>query len=269
MLLFLVSLTAACVFAQESGRSIEADTMVYEIADTVPAVQPPAFKAGEDEEYGEDDDADDTEYFIHKEFTASIVDSIRLKQLPGDMKATLREDDAFWYANENFRRETDKKLKEETPFFARDLVQAILWAIIIGGFIVFMIIYLKNSQVRLFRRSVAIDNDESGLDTSDIFSVNYESEIEKAAASGNYRLAVRLMFLRLLRNMSGRNLIEYKQDSTNFDYLLQLRSGQYYHEFFRLTRNYEFTWYGQFDLDPGKYRIIKSEFDQFENKLAR
>jgi hypothetical protein len=269
MLLLLVSLTAAGVFAQESGRSIETDTLAYGITDTVPAVQPPVFKTEEDGEYSEDDDVDDTEYFIRKEFTEPIVDSIRLKKLSADMKAALHEDDAFWYANENFRRETDQELKGETPFFARDLVQAILWTIIIGGFIVFMFVYLKNSQVRLFRKSVAIDHDESSLDTSDIFSVNYESEIEKAAGSGNYRLAVRLMFLRLLRNMSGRKLIQYKQDSTNFDYLLQLRSGQYYQEFFRLTRNYEFTWYGQFDIDPGKYRIIKSEFDQFENKLAR
>ena len=62
------------------------------------------------------------------------------------------------------------------------------------------------------------------------------------------------MYLRLLKKMSEQKIIQYTQDRTNFDYLLQLHSTQYYNEFFRLTRNYEFTWYGQFEVDETVFR---------------
>ncbi len=96
------------------------------------------------------------------------------------------------------------------------------------------------------------------METNDIFAINYQKEIDKAVGMNNYRLAVRLMFLRLLRNLSDKNIIQYKQDSTNFDYMMQLRSTGMYPDFFRLTRNYEYSWYGQFDIDKEKYSSLKT-----------
>ena len=103
--------------------------------------------------------------------------------------------------------------------------------------------------------------------TEDIFAINYQKEIDKAAAQGNYRLAIRLMFLRLLKNMSEKSIIRYKQDKTNLDYLLELHPTNYYTRFFRITRNYEYSWYGQFNVSEDAYKIIRNDFDQFDKEL--
>src|SRR5690606_4231613 len=95
----------------------------------------------------------------------------------------------------------------------------------------------------------------------DIFAINYQREIDKATAQRNYRLAVRLMFLRLLKSMSERNIIRYQQDKTNLDYLMQLHNTTYYKDFFRITRNYEYSWYGKFDVSEEAYRLIRKDFD--------
>ena len=102
-----------------------------------------------------------------------------------------------------------------------------LWFIIIGGFAAFLILYLYNSNVGLFRKSSIIAAEESDSETGDIFAINYQREIDKSVASGNYRLAVRLMFLRLLKNLSDKNIIQYKQDNTNLDYLMQLQTRRH------------------------------------------
>lgn len=78
-------------------------------------------------------------------------------------------------------------------------------------------------------------------------------------------MAIRLMYLRLLKNLSERNIIQYKQDRTNLDYLMQLHPTRYYNGFFRITRNYEYSWYGEFPVSNEAYGIIKKEFDNFEN----
>jgi hypothetical protein len=67
--------------------------------------------------------------------------------------------------------------------------------------------------------------------------------------------------------MSEKNIIQYKQDKTNFDYLLQLHPTKHYNSFFRITRNYEYSWYGKFDVSEQAYRVISSEFDQFDREL--
>jgi hypothetical protein len=128
---------------------------------------------------------------------------------------------------------------------------------------------MYNSNAGLFRKSSNIADEETEIETNDIFSINYQKEMDRAVGMNNYRLAVRLMFLRLLRNLSNQNLIQYKQDRTNFDYMLQLRSTRMYPDFFRLARSYEYSWYGQFEIDKEKYSIIKNEFENFERKLNK
>jgi len=84
---------------------------------------------------------------------------------------------------------------------------------------------------------------------------------------GQYRLAVRLWYLRLLKELSNREIIQYKQDKTNLDYLMQVYNTGYYSRFFRLTRHFEYSWYGHFEVDRLTYDRIASEFLQFENEI--
>ncbi|HKZ67188.1 MAG TPA: hypothetical protein VJ111_12560 [Chitinophagaceae bacterium] len=207
------------------------------------------------------------DYFLQKEFTGGIPDTLKFRRLPDNTIKALREDKAFWYANETFKKK--EKKKDGTSFTAHPLFQTILWFIIVGGFVTFLILYLNNSNAGLFRKSSNIADEETDAETSDIFTINYQKEIDKAVAISNYRLAVRLMFLRLLRDLSDKNIIQYKQDSTNFDYMMQLHSTNLYSDFSWLARNYEYSWYGQFDIDKEKYSIIKNEFENFERKLNK
>ncbi len=223
----------------------------------------------------EEDDADETndenkieqEYFLQKEFTGGLPDTLKFRKLGENMLKALRDDEAFWYANESFKKKGTKK--KGINFITHPVFQSLLWIVIMGGFVSFLILYLKKSNAGLFRRSSTIADEEAGVETNDIFSINYQKEIDKAVGISNYRLAVRLMFLRLLRDMSDKNIIQYKQDNTNFDYMVQLHSTGMYPDFFRLARNYEYSWYGQFDIDKEKYSIIKNEFDKFERRINR
>ena len=103
--------------------------------------------------------------------------------------------------------------------------------------------------------------------TEDIFGINYQKEIEKAIAAGDYRLAVRLLFLQLLRGLSDRNIIQYSHERTNLDYLMQVHHAPWYQQFFRITRNYEYVWYGLFEIDQHKFEAINKDFKNLENRL--
>jgi len=225
--------------------------------------EPPA-----EQNYGTEESNDttaDPEYFLRKEFTGRLFDSVLFRKVPDSVMKRFREDDAFWYANEIFRKKHPKRTN--LSFFSQPFFQVLLWIIIIAGFVTFLIMYLYNSNVGIFRKTTVISQEDSVEETENIFSINYQREIDKSVDAGNYRLAVRLMFLRLLKNLSDKNIIQYKADNTNLDYLMQMRAGSMYGEFFRLTRNYEYCWYGQFQIDKGKFEVIKKDFDSFDRKL--
>jgi len=229
--------------------------------------------AATDEEY-EDDTVPVEEkkeaWFDPKWMAAS--DSVILRQVSSATIKAQQADEEFWYANYPFKKE---KIKEDEPqahasepLITGSALETILWIIVIAGFITFLVMFLKNGNVGIFRRSRTIQTpDASGEDFEDIFAINYEQQIDKAAAEGNYNLGVRLLYLRLLRTLAERNIIDYQQDRTNFDYLLQLQSTKYYKDFFRLTRNYEYGWYGQFRMEGQQFDLVRRQFADFDRTL--
>lgn len=236
---------------------------IYAQNDTLPAVV---------EEFAEDEDYDDPDkdFFLIR----SSADSLHVQQrnVPDSIVSAMQEDEDFWYANAVIEKEKSKPDKESAryiPIGQRTWFQTLLWLLIIGGFAAALMWYLAGSNVGLFRRKNKSENaEDEAIITEDIFAINYQREIDRAASQRDYRLAVRLMFLRLLKNMSERNIIRYKQDKTNLDYLLQLHPTAYYKDFFRITRNYEYSWYGKFEVSEDAYKIIRTEFDHLERKLG-
>ncbi len=259
----------------------EADTAVRKgilsIEDTVVVTDRATDTGQEEEDYYEDEDVyDETtrhEYFIPWKFGHDENDSLRLRHLPDSLRAAWRNDKAYWYADSNLGNAVLKPYPgNQRRYSKRSTATAgwlhpFLWVLIAAGFIGFLYLLLRDGG--LFRKRSAVLGEQEPDDTlsEDIFAINYQREIDKAASAGNYRFAVRLMFLRLLKNMAEKNIIRYRPDSTNFDYLLQLGGHRHYDTFFRITRNYEYSWYGQFEVKEEAYRLIRRDFDELERKL--
>lgn len=194
------------------------------------------------------------------------ADTIELRHVPAYVMDSLKNDDAFWYANTKIKK---KQEKESTPNSPPHWVKNLAWIMIVGVFLAAMIWYLATSNILIFakRQKQILSDDGDNEAGEDIFSINYQRQIENAILAQDYRLAIRLMFLRLLKNLSDRNLIQYRQGKTNLEYLSQLFSTGYYNDFFRLTRNYEYAWYGKFDVGTDAFKTIKKDFENFDERL--
>lgn len=250
-----------------SGLGLSMNVAAQQADDTV-SIEEGYQQYKENDQYSEDPQRD---YFLNR---GEQQDSLILSQrkIPSKNIKQMQGQDAFWYANADIKKEKPKLQKSASPYIPlgqRVWFQTLLWLVIIGGFAAALIWFLAGSQVGLFRKrnKAKPTKDEPNEIPEDIFAISYQQEIDKAARSGNYRLAVRLYFLRLLRNMSEQNIIQYKQDKTNLDYLLQLHSTSYYNKFFRVTRHYEYAWYGLFDINETTYRAIENEFNDFDRFL--
>lgn len=204
-------------------------------------------------------------YFEQK---AALTDTIELRQVPGSIIDSLKGDDAFWYADHVFEKKPAKEKNFRSGKAPLQWMNMTTLLVIVVLFLGILAWYLLQNNIVGRRQSIIGEASSEESTTENIFGINYQKEIEKAIDACDYRLAIRLMFLRLLKQLSQRKIIDYKQERTNFDYLSQLYSTGYYNDFFRLTRNYEYTWYGKFDVNRETFGIIKNEFENFDRKLS-
>lgn len=228
------------------------------------------FNPDEENQYDEEKKIDIRDKFIRKHEVGYVWQANQQRNIADSTIKKYKGQNAFWYADMAFSvKKKPGNNSVYTPLGQRVWFKTLVWMIIIGCFAAFLVIYLSGSSVGLFRKKNIVFKDEDEEEMpDDIFAINYQKETEKAVTVKNYRLAVRLMFLNLLKNMSERKVINYKQDKTNFDYLSELYAGSLYTHFFKVTRNYEYSWYGQFPITDEAFLLIKKDFDQFSDQLS-
>jgi hypothetical protein len=146
-------------------------------------------------------------------------------------------------------------------------IQVFLWVLAIG-FVVFILykLFLTEGAFRKTPKSNKINtpNAEEEIITS---HSDFDILIKQAVQTGNYRLAVRYQYLQTLHKLAGKNLVELATDKTNYQYVREITNQNYQQDFAALTLNYEYVWYGGFDIDVIIYKRMETGFLQLNNKL--
>ena len=101
-----------------------------------------------------------------------------------------------------------------------------------------------------------------------IHEINFDDEIEKAISQHNYRLAVRLLYLKCLKQLSDTNLIKWEIDKTNSAYIYELTDPEQKEIFGALTHQFEYVWYGNFAIDKQAFGNINQLFQNFKKQLS-
>ncbi len=102
----------------------------------------------------------------------------------------------------------------------------------------------------------------------DLTSVDFDADIAAAAARGDYRRAVRLFYLKALRELADRNLIVWRREKTNHDYVAELRRSPLRRPFSELTYLFEHIWYGAFPVDEAAFGRMRRAFARFDERLG-
>ena len=97
-----------------------------------------------------------------------------------------------------------------------------------------------------------------------IHEINFTEEIEKAISTNNFRLAVRLYYLRTLKQLSDANQIDWKPEKTNQTYISEISDSNHQVLFRNLTNQFEWVWYGEFSIDRQQFDQIKPSFEGFK-----
>ncbi|MFQ5572484.1 MAG: DUF4129 domain-containing protein, partial [Rhodothermales bacterium] len=128
---------------------------------------------------------------------------------------------------------------------------------------------------RLLRMEVAgvfspkPEHADLGFDTleEDIRELDFDRLVEAAVAARQYRRAVRLLYLKTLKNLADRHLIDWQRDKTNHEYIDELRRPALRGALAELTTLFEYVWYGDFSIDEGTFGQVRRRFSRFSRHL--
>lgn len=142
----------------------------------------------------------------------------------------------------------------------------IIAAVVLG--IAFGVVKLLGLDLKMLARkpkAIEVPYEES---LENIHEIDFDEQLDKAIQDGNYRLAVRLLYLRTLKHLSDRDIINWQPDKTNQAYVLEVKDETSRKEFAQLTYRFEYVWYGEFFIDKGSFEPISQSFHQF-NQYAK
>ncbi len=109
---------------------------------------------------------------------------------------------------------------------------------------------------------VTLSEDEHIIKNEDI-----DQLIQQALKDKNYRLAIRYYYLLLLKSLGHKEYIVWELQKTNDDYINEIKAQDLKEHFSRITRVYDYIWYGGFDLDKASYQIAEATFLKLKKSL--
>lgn len=140
-----------------------------------------------------------------------------------------------------------KNDQEEQPAFnvSQQTLRLIAFVVL---FCLLLFILLRAFGIQFFVRK---KKEQTGQNFSEETILEHGPEtawdrlLQDAIEQNNFRLAVRIYYLMIIKELSAQQLIHWQKEKTNFDYVKELRNSLSYNEFREATVLFEQTWYGE------------------------
>ena len=144
----------------------------------------------------------------------------------------------------------------------------VLLGILAGIFVLFVLYKLFLTEGVFKRQPKSPGPQTTEAEKEDIISESdYDARIDQAVRSENFRQAVRYHYLRSLHKLADDNLVELAPDKTNYQYVRELKDSRLQNDFAALTLNYEYIWYGEFEIGSSIYQKLETGFKNFNQQL--
>jgi len=177
--------------------------------------------------------------------------------------------DGLEYNEKKEKKEFDLKLPEKpAPLVSSQALKIILSVIII--LIIAYILYRIFSDKMLFKKKLKVQQafDVEDINEEKIEEFDLNPLLNDALANKNYRIAIRIYFLMVIKALKMKELIVWTKDKTNRDYKNELAKTHLYSGFSILLPVYEKIWYGDTFIDEIYFEESEPKFKNYLTDIS-
>ena len=229
--------------------------------------------------YDKDYADDDTSYNPSEDILGDTIITQRTIDFSQDTMASWKSKKQYAYAKDLaalLKKSQEQNKEEYTPptrrtssfmdgLLSSGFLKIILWllAIIFVGYILYQLFLSKGA----FSRSAKNTPVGETITEDEVFlQQNFDQLIHQSCKLGDYRTATRYLFLKVLRQLSDKNIISFAIDKTNSKYVYEIPLDKR-NDFAALVMNYEYVWYGNSAIDKEIFTGIETKFVNFSKRI--
>ncbi|MEO8148399.1 MAG: DUF4129 domain-containing protein [Bacteroidia bacterium] len=210
--------------------------------------------------------------------TETVSEKVQVRKPSAEKTESFREQRDFSYSRslkpvdnvwERFWRWVGYQIGRLLEKTSYDYFWKPLLYIILIASIIFVILKLFGVEIRsVFTKAPSAVTVPYNVIEENIHELNLDELIALAAEKKNYRLAVRYLYLKILKQLNDSGNIEWKPGKTNRMYAVELNKSNLHRPFEYLTTQFEYVWYGEFEVNDHSYENVKIRFTEFGNGIA-
>jgi hypothetical protein len=95
-----------------------------------------------------------------------------------------------------------------------------------------------------------------------------ERLLKEALDRGDYRGAIRIYFIFIVRDLAKKNWIAWEKEKTNMHYLREMSNRAEFEDFNFAVSYFEIIWYGKREIEKTRFELIQPKFTKLLSKLG-
>lgn len=156
-----------------------------------------------------------------------------------------------------------KKKKREYRFPALDglgdifSIVAIVIAVILLGYLLFLFVekFLVRANKNVKPKDIDIEKLEENIHEIDLYKL-----LEETLQKKDYKLAVRIYYLIVIKALSEQKFIKWKKQKTNGEYVSEMFGQKLFQPFQKATYIFDSVWYGENTPNESNFQSIEKNF---------
>jgi len=144
-----------------------------------------------------------------------------------------------------------------------------LFYFLVVGLVLFVIIRITMN----WNRNPTIKKTKIDIESIDeieekMHEIDLDELLKEAVLGGNYRIALRINFLIVIKLLSQRGDINWAKEKTNWEYHKEVKNALVADKFRQLIMNFEPIWYGERSVSDKEYRLFTLSYDNLKQELV-
>ena len=172
------------------------------------------------------------------------------------------------YSKDTAPAESKRKPPRDFDFKMNPAIGKAIVFTIVFALLIFLLLRVMKGNILLGDKKINSENPFSNVGPEeDIHQSDLEKLYSEAMAAGNFRLAVRYCYLIIIRELSNKQLIIWKKEKTNTDYIFETMNNSFNKPFRENTFLFEKIWYGETELSEQNFLLVNTRFNEFISQV--
>jgi len=143
-------------------------------------------------------------------------------------------------------------------------VVAILIAVVLLGFLLFLFVekFIVSANKKIKTEEISIEKLEENIHEIDLNKL-----LEETLQKKDYKLAVRIYYLIIIKELSNQNFIKWRKQKTNGEYVSEMFGKKLFQPFQKATYIFDAVWYGENTPNELSFQGIEKHFVSILSQL--